>query len=111
MGMSAITSDMAKQRRALLSSFLDAEAAASMHLGEVDAVRSAVEAACDTQLPSPLHPDTAPAVSLGAGLPGHISFAGSNLHEAVCPVMGMAATAVKVQGLISEAVQNPANVP
>ena len=69
MGMSAITSDMAKQRRALLSSFLDAEAAASMRLGEVDAVRSAVEAACDTQLPSPLHPDTAPAVSLGASRP------------------------------------------
>ena len=54
MGMNAITSDMAKQRRALLSSFLDAEAAASMRLGEVDAVRSAVEAACSTQLPSPL---------------------------------------------------------
>lgn len=54
MGMSAITSDMAKQRRALLSSFLEAEAAASMRLNEVDAVRSAVEAACNTRLPSPL---------------------------------------------------------
>ena len=55
MGMSAITSDMAKQRRALLSSFLEAEAAASMRLAEVDAVRSAVEAACNTCLPSPSH--------------------------------------------------------
>ena len=54
MGMNAISSDMAKQRRALLSSFLDAEAAAAMRLGEVDAVRSAVEAACNTHLPSPL---------------------------------------------------------
>ena len=54
MGMNAISSDMAKQRRALLSSFLDAEAAASMRLDEVDAVRSAVEAACNTHLPSPL---------------------------------------------------------
>ncbi len=54
MGMSAITSDMAKQRRALLSSFMEAEASASMRLAEVDAVRSAVEAACNTRLPSPL---------------------------------------------------------
>ena len=52
MGMSAITSDMAKQRRALLSSFMEAEASASMRLAEVDAVRSAVEAACNTRLPS-----------------------------------------------------------
>ena len=60
MGMSAISSDMAKQRRALLSSFLDAEASAAMRLGEVDAVRSAVEAACNTHLPSPLQePDAA----------------------------------------------------
>ncbi len=69
MGMSAITLDMAKQRRALLSSFLDAEAAASMRLSEVDAVRSAVEAACSTQLPSLLHSDAAPLVSLKASWP------------------------------------------
>ena len=62
MGMSAISSDMAKHRRALLSSFLDAEASASMRLGEVDAVRSAVEAACNAHLPSPLQePDAADA--------------------------------------------------
>lgn len=62
MGMSAISSDMGKQRRALLSSFLDAEASAAMRLGEVDAVRSAVEAACNARLPSPLQePDAADA--------------------------------------------------
>ena len=52
MGMSAITSDMAKQRRALLSSFIDAEASASQRLAEVDAVRTAIEATCNTRLPS-----------------------------------------------------------
>ena len=52
MGMSAITSDMAKQRRALLSSFIEAEASASMRLAEVDAVRSAIESTCNTRLPS-----------------------------------------------------------
>lgn len=63
MGMSAITSDMAKQRRALLSSFVEAEASASMRLAEVDAVRSAVESTCNTRLPSPPH-DAAKAATL-----------------------------------------------
>jgi hypothetical protein len=53
MGMNAITSDMAKQRRALQSSFLEAESAAACRLTEVEAVRSAVESTCHTKLRIP----------------------------------------------------------
>lgn len=53
MGMNAITSDMAGQRRALQSSFLEAESAAAGRLAEVEAVRTAVEDTCHTKLPVP----------------------------------------------------------
>ena len=73
MGMSAISSDMAKQRRALLSSFLDAEASAAMRLGEVDAVRSAVEAACNAHLPSPLQEPDATDATVSCCFPGAVA--------------------------------------
>lgn len=68
MGMAALTSDMAKQRWALQSSFLEAEAAARGRLAEVDGVRDAVEGACRIRLPpapgqpvTPLVPSPVPA--------------------------------------------------
>lgn len=53
MGMNAITSDMAKQRWALQSSFLEAESATASRLTEVEAVRMAVETTCQTKLSGP----------------------------------------------------------
>ncbi|BDA42462.1 hypothetical protein COCOBI_03-3520 [Coccomyxa sp. Obi] len=52
MGMTALTSDVATQRRALQMTFLEAETCAASRLAEVDAVRAAVENACGIKLPS-----------------------------------------------------------
>ncbi|CAL8467867.1 g7405 [Coccomyxa elongata] len=54
MGMTALTSDVAAQRRALQMTFLEAETCAASRLAEVDAVRAAVENACGIKLPSAL---------------------------------------------------------
>ncbi|KAK9909945.1 hypothetical protein WJX75_009855 [Coccomyxa subellipsoidea] len=50
MGMTALTSDVAAQRRALQTTFLEAESCAASRLAEVDAVRAAVENACGIKL-------------------------------------------------------------
>ena len=81
MGMSAITSDMAKQRRALLSSFIEAEASASMRLAEVDAVRSAVETTCNPRLPSPPH-EAAKAATLSTQV-NSLCCSYDHIHDAV----------------------------
>ncbi len=52
MGMTALTSDVAAQRRALQTTFIEAETCAASRLAEVDAVRAAVENACGIKLPS-----------------------------------------------------------
>lgn len=52
MGMTALTSDVAAQRRALQMTFLEAESAAASRLAEVDAVRADVENACSIKLPA-----------------------------------------------------------
>ena len=65
MGMTALTSDVAAQRRALQMTFLEAESCASSRLAEVDAVRAAVENACGIKLPpSPAQATVRPPLSL-----------------------------------------------
>lgn len=51
MGMAALTSDMASQRWALQSTFLEAEAAAAVRLAQVEQLRAALESACGIRLP------------------------------------------------------------